>query len=413
VNQIIGASIFLIGAQIFAAGGSLSLAIIAAGGAITILFALCLARLSERFDGTGGPYLFVRAAFGRFGGFEIGAMLWIVRVTSFASIANGMVLALAYFAPSIADGPTRSVLIFSTVALLWAIGVRGIRQTSFVINLLTVAKVAPLLLFVLIALAIGNETPAPPPTSTTGGLVEALLLVIFSLGGVEVASVPAGEARDPKRDVAFATFMAVIGATLILALVQLGLQRTLPDLASSATPVATASSIIFGPIGGVIATATAVVSILGGLAGGLLASSRIMFALARGGDLPHFLGAVHSRWRSPYVALTITAAAALALALAGSFVALAAASACARLVMYAAVAGAALRLAPLEGKGWQRSRLIPAVALVTFVGLLFLLSSTQLLAGAGILVGVAVLYGLRRVLSAPRELEDPEADKSF
>jgi amino acid transporter len=396
INQIIGASIFLIGTQIYSAAGPLSLLVIAAGGAVTILFALCVARLSADHDGTGGPYLFVRAAFGRFAGFEIGAMLWIVRVTSFASIANGMALALAYFVPSIAYGAPRALLIVTTVTALWAIGIRGVRQTSIVINMLTIAKVCPLIAFVVIALALSDGGPAPASVPMASGLIEALLLVIFSLGGVEVTTVPAGEARNPKYDVAFAALMAVAGATAILMLVQISLEQTLPELASSPTPVASASTLLIGPIGGTVATLTAVVSIVGGLAGGLLASSRIMFALASEGDLPPALAAVHERWQSPYVALTATAAVALGLALAGSFVALAAASAAARLVMYAAVAAAALKLACAD-KSTRRGRLVPTVALTTFTSLLFLLSSEQIKAGVIILTVLAAAYAVVRL----------------
>ena len=64
-----------------------------------MLIALNFAEAGSRFDGTGGAYLFTRAAFGRFTSFEVGWMLWITRATSWASVINGLATVLAYLWP--------------------------------------------------------------------------------------------------------------------------------------------------------------------------------------------------------------------------------------------------------------------------------------------------------------------------
>ena len=104
VNQVIGSAIFLLPSQVAAQVGAWSpIAFLAIGGA-SLLVALCFAEVGSRFEGTGGPYLYTRAAFGRFVGFEVGWMQWVTRVTSQASIANALALALGFYWPAIASG---------------------------------------------------------------------------------------------------------------------------------------------------------------------------------------------------------------------------------------------------------------------------------------------------------------------
>ena len=80
-------------------------------GLLSLSIALCFAEVGSRFETTGGPYLPARAAFGRFVGFEVGWMMWFARVTSHASVVNGLTLALAFYWPALADGIPRAATI--------------------------------------------------------------------------------------------------------------------------------------------------------------------------------------------------------------------------------------------------------------------------------------------------------------
>ena len=94
VNQVIGGGIFLIPAAIASEVGAWGPIAFVLVGLSSLLVALCFAEVGSRFDSTGGPYLYTRAAFGRLAGFEVGWMQWFTRVTSQASNANGIALAL-------------------------------------------------------------------------------------------------------------------------------------------------------------------------------------------------------------------------------------------------------------------------------------------------------------------------------
>src|SRR5262245_26507531 len=101
INQVIGAAIFLLPAQVAAQVGAWSPFAFIAMGLASLSIALCFAEVGSRFEGTGGPYLYTRAAFGRFVAFEVGWMQWFVRSASQATVMAGTSMALGYYWPSL------------------------------------------------------------------------------------------------------------------------------------------------------------------------------------------------------------------------------------------------------------------------------------------------------------------------
>ena len=140
---MIGSAIFLLPADVAAQVGAVGAAgVHGASGCCRSRSRCALPRSAAASRRTGGPYLPARAAFGRFVGFEVGWMMWFTRVTSQASVANGLALALAFYWPALAAGLPRAALITAlTIALTW-INVRGIKQSSWVVNALTIGKLA-------------------------------------------------------------------------------------------------------------------------------------------------------------------------------------------------------------------------------------------------------------------------------
>src|SRR5262245_19328110 len=200
INQVIGAAIFLMPAQVAAEVGAWSPVGFIAMGLASLSIALNFAEAGSRFDGTGGPYLYTRAAFGRFLGFEVGWMAWFVRVASWASVVNVLVDGLGFYWPSIRTGALRVSVISFVVLTIMALNLRGIRQSSIVVNLLTIGKLTPLILFILLGLPHVSWAALGPQDSVGVTQIQAVALqLIFAFGGYEVIPVPGGEARDPKR----------------------------------------------------------------------------------------------------------------------------------------------------------------------------------------------------------------------
>jgi amino acid transporter len=405
VNQVIGAAIFILPADVARLIGAWGPLAFLAVGLLSTCIALCFAEVGSRFDRTGGPYLPARAAFGRFVGFEVGWMMWFTRVSSQASVANGLALALAFYYAPLADGLWRSAIITMLTLVLTGINLVGVKQSSWVVNGLTIGKLVPLVMFIATGIWFidrAHWSAMPPVTGQQIGA--AALLLIFAYGGYEVTGVLAGEAANPKRDVPFAFVMTLLIVATVMTLASVTATGLLPNLAESRTPIADGAALVLGATGAFIVSLGSSMSMAGNNMGQILNGSRSLFALAENGDLPRWFARVHPDYRTPENAILFTAVIALALALTGSFVFLAAVSAVARLVMYLAVCLSTLvlrRRKPNDEMGpalftIPLGPVVPILATVVAGGILFGATAEQLAAGAAALVAGALLFALAR-----------------
>jgi APA family basic amino acid/polyamine antiporter len=365
--------------------------------------AMCFAEVGSRFDTTGGPYLYARAAFGRFVAFEVGWMQWVTRVTSQAGVANGIAVALAYYQPALAQGGGRVAVLVALIGALAMINVRGIRQSSWVLNFLTIGKLVPLVIF--IAIGIFFLAPARMMAAhavTMADASAAALLLIFTFGGYDVVSVPAGEARDPRRHLPFAFIMTIAVVTFVFAAGQAVVMSVLPDPAASQTPLADAAAIFMGGAGALLISVGSIVSMTGNNHGHVLTGSRMLFALAEHGELPKLFARIHPAFRTPANAVIFTAAVGLTLALSGSFVVMATASAVARLVTYTGTCAATLVLRrPHAGVAEATftapfGPVIPIVGTIVSLAILAGASRQQLAGGVTALLIGGILFGIAR-----------------
>src|SRR5215467_1564312 len=401
INQVIGSGVFVLPSLVAAQLGTWSPLALLVTGFASLLVALCFAELSSRFEGTGGPYLYARAAFGQFVAFEVGWMQWFTRVTGYATVVNALVLALGFYWPVMATCLRRASIITCVMLGLCWINLRGIKQSAVAINLFTVAKLVPLATFIVVGVWFIDPSrlipagPVSPNQLFTGGL-----LVIFAFGGYDVIGVPAGEATRPRQHLPFVFIATIVAVTAIIVLVQLVAMGTLSNLAAASTPLADASLLFMGTAGALLISAGSVASMLGNNMGQVLTGSRILFALAENGGLPRLFGTIHPRYRTPAIAIIFTTLVSLGLALSGSLAKLAIASAIARLVTYIGVCAATIRLrhAPLQNAVKPATFVIPMGALVPLfaIGVSFatLAGATrqQLLGGAAALIAGAVLF---------------------
>lgn len=401
VNQVIGGAVFALPAALFATAGAWSPWMVAAIGAASMLIALSFAEAASRFDGTGGPYLYTRAAFGRFAAFEIGWMMWFTRAASWASVINVLVSSLGFYWPAITTGTMRTVFLTVIITVIAAINIRGIRQSSFVVNLFTIGKVLPLIVFVVAGLFFVDwSTLAHSPPVSLEGLSSSALLLIFAFGGYEVIPVPAGEAKDPRRTVPFALVMTIAGVTILLILAQVVTIGTLPSLATSKTPLADSAALFLGVAGAAMITLGAVLSTSGNNMGQALSGSRNLYALAEQGDLPPFFGRVHPRFHTPVNAILVTSVVSIFLAVSGTFQTMAAASAISRLVVYVATCASVLRLRSARFDGTVKPAtftvaggpVIPSLAILIALAILAGATRVQLVAGMAALAVGAVLF---------------------
>jgi amino acid transporter len=337
INGIIGAGIFGLPSKVFSLIGSYSLIAFVVCAIVVTLFILCFAEVGSRFETTGGPYLYAREAFGPTVAFEIGWLIWLARVTAFAANCNLLVAYLGYFVPTAASPVWRASIIILVVATLTAINVFGVRQAAIVSNLFTIGKLIPLIIFIAVGLFfLNHQAFVLGPRPTTGAFSQSVLLLIYAFTGFEMAAIPAGEVRDPKRNLPHALLIAIAVVAVLYILIQIVCVGTLPELAQSQRPLADAGMRFMGAAGGAIISAGAIISITGNLNVLVLSGSRVPFAMAEQQQLPSLIAKVHRRFSTPHVAILITTALMLVLTLKSSFVAALTISAIARLVTYGA-----------------------------------------------------------------------------
>ncbi len=403
INQVIGSAIFLLPADVARLVGSWSPLLFLAIGLSSLFVALCFAEVGSRFDTTGGPIGPARVAFGRFTGFEVGWMLWFSRVSSGASVINGLAVALGYYWPTISTGLPRAAVILSVLGVLTWVNVRGIKQSSWLVNAFTLGKLLPLTVFVLVGVFFADlSRVVPSEPAPVANLGTAALLLIFAYGGYEVTGVPAGEAANPKKDVPFAFIATILTVSAVMTLTAAVTAGLLPDVGASKTPVADASALVMGVFGGLLVSVGSAISMTGNNMGQLLSGSRSVFALAEQGDLPAVFGRVHPTYRTPHVAIWFTSIVLVVLALTGSFVFLAAVSAVARLVVYMSACGATLRLRSASMASRVAAAefvapggpIVPIVAIAITSSILVSATTQQLLAGGAALAAGAVLFAI-------------------
>ena len=375
VNCIVGSGIFGLPAPVAGFVGRWSpLAVLLAGLAMAAIIA-CYAEAASQFTGTGGHYLYVRRAFGRFAGVQVGWMTLLSRLTACAAAVNLLVISLGEFWPE-AGAPLPRLLIISLfVGSLGFANYRGVAAGTLVSNVSVVAKLVPLALVAAVGIVYLAAHRLPAAQASTGGLdgwLKALLLMIFAYGGYEAALFPLGEAKDPRRDAGFALFVALLIVVLLYTALQLVVVGVLPDPAHGERPLADAARVMMGQGGAALVSVGAMISVYGYLSANLLGAPRAMFALAERGDFPARFAAIHPRFRTPYFAILVYAVLLWAFALLGSFTWNVTLSAVARLFYYGAVC-AAVPVLRVKQPGAAAFRL-PGGATIPALGVLICLA---------------------------------------
>jgi APA family basic amino acid/polyamine antiporter len=343
INGIVGAGIFGLPSRVHALLGAWALLAYVACAALVLLIVLCFAEVASRFERTGGPYVYASEAFGPALGFQVGWLAWLSRVTAFAALAHLFVDYLGHFVPDVVAPWPRAGVVTAIVLGLGAINWIGVRHAARVADAFTIAKLIPLLMFVGVGVWFADPAAvdfSAAPLPATASFSAAVMLLVFAFTGFESAVVPAGESRDPRRDLPFGLLVALAVVAPLYVAIQWVSLGTLPELAASPRPLADAATRFLGSAGGALIAVGALVSILGTLHGIMLAAPRMLFAMAEQRQLPSALARTHPRHRTPHLAIAAMAIVLLVLALDGSFLAAVTVSTVARLLVYAATCAA-------------------------------------------------------------------------
>lgn len=405
LNSMIGSGIFALPAAVTANAGVLSPWLFAACGLLITTVVLTYSELASYFRESGGPVLYTGTAFGPFAGFCAGWFLYLSRMTAFAANSTVMALYLGTIWPWFAAGAGRATVIVAACALLTWANYIGVKDGVRAIGVLTLFKIGPLVLLILIGLPhVTGDTLLParmPAIEDPGG---TMLLLIYAFVGFEAGTITAGETARPRHTLPRALLVTVIGTGAFYFLIALVYVAVAPMTGDAEATLVDIGSVLAGTAGILGITAAAVFSIGGNLASNMLTVPRLTFALARRQMLPGWFGRIHAVHATPGNSILFFGALTLAFGLSGSFAWLAAASSLTRLLVYL-LCIAALPMIRRRADAESRAHsfrlkggyLVPvlAFALCTWVAWQATVGSWQIT--GGLLLAGVVLYAVARV----------------
>lgn len=422
IGNMVGSGFYLSPASL-ASYGLLAIAGWLVMGFGAVCLGLVFARLAHASPATGGPYAYTRAAYGDFAGFIVAWGYWISIWASLPAIAVAFTGYLAGFAPLLKSH--RGLAIVVTLAVIWSvvlINMLGVRKAGIFQSVTTIAKLVPFFGIATLGLlwvhprnfAIFN--PSGKPLFQASAAVAPLIM--FAYLGLESATVPAGDVRDPGRTIPRATLLGISSAALLYVLGTITVMGVIPreQLERSSSPFADASAAMWGPWAGALIAVAALISSLGALNGWTLLMGQIPMAAAHDGLLPSWFGR-RSKRDVPANAILVSAGLATALLLiqasgANGLVAfynfVVNLSTMAAVIPYAfcALAGVIILRNPEAGETQRKQssfRLIEIIAFVFAIFTIYGCGAEAVLYGLLLLLlGIPVYVGMRSRVAAPR-----------
>ncbi len=283
-------------------------------GLVTLCGSLALAELAAMLPQAGGPYVYLREAFGRLPAFLWGwTEFWIVRTGSLGALACATVI---YFKqvvplPPNSEGPAAVVLIM----LLTFINRRSTRWGASLQNVTAVVKVGFLVALILSPLFLGKAhlaNLAPMwPTESTGSFLRhfgvAAIAVLWAYDGwINIAPL-AEEIRHPQRNIplALGIGMLVIISVYVLANLTYHLVLPMDQVAGSEVVASDVFFVLLGRVGAPLAALGVMCSTFGATQSNMLTGPRIYFSMARDNLLPRRLAEVHAVFTTPANAVIV------------------------------------------------------------------------------------------------------------
>jgi amino acid transporter len=301
VGNMVGSGFYLSPSAVAPYGLLAPLAWIVMGvGAVCL--GLCFARLARLDPAAGGPYAYTRAAYGDFPGFLIAWGYWISIWSSLPAIAVAFTGYLVEFLPTLRGN--RPVAIGVTLAAIWGVALvnlRGVREAGLFASITTFTKLVPLAAVALIGLFFvdpANLSDLNPSGESFFSAAAALApLTMFAYLGLESATVPAGDVRDPERTIPRSTLLGVGISAAVYVLGTIAVMGIVPrdGLVTSPAPFADAAVTMGGAWAGEAIGLAVMISSLGALNGWTLMMGQVPMAAARDGLFPAVFGRLSAR----------------------------------------------------------------------------------------------------------------------
>ncbi|HET7561961.1 MAG TPA: amino acid permease [Rhodanobacteraceae bacterium] len=311
VGIIIGSGIFRVPSGIAADTGNLTgIALVwILGGVIALFGALSIAELAAMYPAAGGPYVYLREAYGRPLAFLFGWMWLLTTPISWAAQSLMFAEYLGYFVPI--PVIAQHLLAAALIVVVALANIRSVKLGAAIQNISASAKV---LAIVGLAAAIfllapgGAANPlhgAPLGMAKWSGIGIGLIAVLWAYDGWENLTTLSGEVKNPQRNLPLALIGGVVVVMVVYLLVNAAYLRALPlpQLAASKSVATDAAAVVMGRGGASLIGALVMLSVFGTLNGSILSSPRVFYAMAEDGLFFRTVGRVHPKFETPHVAI--------------------------------------------------------------------------------------------------------------
>ena len=330
IAGMIGGSIFVLtGPAIGLAGSSVILAFIL-NAIITLFTAMGYAELGSAMPEAGGGYLWVREGLRRPNAFISGWMAWLAHIIAGSLYAVGFGSSFISFLQITNILPLESLFgiipleKLTAVAVVVAftfINIKGASETGKVGTIITLVQLGTITSIIIAGLLVISSHPNDwqsnfsdfLPMGFAGLVVTAMGLTFIAFEGYKIIVQTGEEVKNPKRNIPRAIFISlalVVIMYCLIAFVSIG--AIFPELPSwkfiglhEELGIMQAAE-LFMPYGAIIVLAGGLVSTLAALNATTFSSARVAFAMGRHYNLPHKLGAIHPKFKTPYVAVILS-----------------------------------------------------------------------------------------------------------
>src|SRR5437773_378947 len=287
------------------------------GGLLALCGALTYAELAALYPRSGGVYVYIREGFGRLPAFLFGwTELLLIRASALGAISTPFaeyLLRSLGLDPKVEPNASYVHYVAAGAIVVTAtLNYVGVRWSSMILNLTTLAKYGALALLVVLAFVVGQgdfghfTQAAGTPTAGLFGL--SLVSVLWAYDGWGDLSFVGGEVRDPERNLPRALMLGTTAVIAIYLLVNAAYLYLIPigQMGRSPLVAADAAEQIIGQAGVGLVAIVVMVATFSTLLGSILTSPRIFFAMADDGLLFRAVARVHPRFQTPSVAIVVT-----------------------------------------------------------------------------------------------------------
>jgi basic amino acid/polyamine antiporter, APA family len=431
--MIAGAIFILIGPAINLAGGAVIIAF-AINGLITLFTAMGYAELGSAMPEAGGGYLWVREGLPRPNAFISGWMAWLAHIVAgslyavgFASFLDSLLkmLGLVSTEPLLGIVPIEKLMAVACVAAFTYINIKGTSETGKAGNIVTIIQLGTIGALIVAGFwsiylhPNWNDNFADFMPNGIGGLVAAMGLTFIAFEGYEIIVQTGEEVKNPKKNISRAIFISL---GLVVALYCLVAFVSIAGIFPEGKPawqfvgenqqlgvMKAAESLL--PYGAFIVLAGGIVSSLAGLNATTFSSARVAFAMGRHYNLPHILSSIHSKNKTPHIAIAISGAIMAVMAFSLPLDQIAVAAGVIFLLLFTQVNISVITIRKMHGSRLDygfKTPLFPAVPIVGIflkIGLALYLLATQPLSWGIAALWVLIGFFIYRMYTFKQEID--------